>query len=287
MSENVGREQRTHSARTASEHVAELIRSLIASGRVKPGDMLPSERQLLDTYDVARPTMRGALRILESDGLISVERGLRGGARVLEPDLIPLARRFGLHLQMRGANMRELFEAQAALQPTAVALAADTCTGREVEQLRIAVERCDSAATLESFLLAVADFGTSLLKASHNRVLALYGEISTALYGEVLFDFASSAGLTFENTEVFIRATTTLFSKLVDLIEAGDSAGAEELWQRELARAGSALWPEPAPLELYRSPNPKRARTTRSSVTGPNRTRNYGLAEPIHNVPTR
>jgi DNA-binding FadR family transcriptional regulator len=169
--------------------------------------------------------------------------------------------------------MRELFEAQAALQPTAVALAAETCTGSEVEQLRIAVERCISAATLESFLAAVADFGTSLLKASHNRVLALYGELSTALYGQLLSDFASSAGLTLENTEVFIRGTTKLFSTLVDLIEAGDSARAEELWRRELTRAGSALWPEPAPLELYRSPGPKRARTTRSSVKGSNRVR--------------
>jgi DNA-binding FadR family transcriptional regulator len=273
VSENVRDEPGTHSARTASEQVAEQIRSLIASGRVKPGDMLPSERMLLDTYAVARPTMRGALRILESDGLISVERGIRGGARVLEPDLIPLARRFGLHLQTRGANMRELFEAQAALQPTAVALAAGTCSDLEVQQLRIAVERCVSAATLESFLIAVADFGSALLKASHNRVLALYGELSTALYGEILYHFASSAGLTLENTEVFIRGTTRLFSKLVDLIEAGDSARAEELWRRELTRAGSALWPEPAPLELYRLSGPKRPRTSRSSAIAPNRAR--------------
>src|SRR3974390_738493 len=63
-----------------------------ASGQGKPGDMLPSERLLIDSYDVARPTMRGALRILESDGLISIERGTHGGARVREPDLVPLAR---------------------------------------------------------------------------------------------------------------------------------------------------------------------------------------------------
>jgi DNA-binding FadR family transcriptional regulator len=233
--------------------------------------MLPSERLLLDSYAVARPTMRGALRILESDGLISVERGTHGGARVLEPELIPLARRFGLHLQMRGANMRELFEAQAALQPTAVALAASTCSDLDVQQLRIAVERCVGASTLETFLIAVADFGTALLKASHNRVLALYGELSTALYGEALYDFASSAGLTLENTEVFVRGATTLFSKLVDLIEAGESDRAEELWRKELTRAGSALWPEPAPLELYRSSGPKRARTTRSSPKAPKR----------------
>jgi DNA-binding FadR family transcriptional regulator len=273
VNEDIGSELRSPLARTASEQVAEQIRSLIASGQVKPGDMLPSERLLLHAYDVARPTMRGALRILESDGLISVERGVRGGARVLEPDLIPLARRFGLHLQMRGANMRELFETQTALLPTAVSLAATSCTDLEIQQLRLAVERCVSAKTLETFVPAVADFGTAVLKASHNRVLALYGELSTALIGEALYDFASSAGFTFENLKVHIRGTTKLFSTLVDLIQAGESDRAEELWRNELTRASSALWPEPAPLEVYQSDS-KRGRTTRTSAKAQKRVRN-------------
>ena len=274
MNEDIRKERQSHSARTASEQVAEQIRSLIASGQVKPGDMLPSERLLIDSYDVAQPTMRGALRILESDGLISIERGTNGGARVLEPDLVPLARLFGLHLQMRGANMRELFETQAALLPTAVSLAAGNRTDLEIQQLRLVVEWCGSAATLETFLLAVADFGTAVLKASHNRVLALYGELSTAVRSEALYDFASSAGFTFESLEIFLRRTTKLFSSLVDLIEAGESDRAEKLWKNELARASSALWPEPAPLELYRSSDPKRSKTVRSSAKPQKRARN-------------
>ena len=63
-------------ARTASETVAEAIRARIATGALRPGDMLPSERSLLDEFGVARPTMREALRILESDGLVSVRRGV-------------------------------------------------------------------------------------------------------------------------------------------------------------------------------------------------------------------
>ena len=275
MNEDIRNERQSHAARTASEQVAEQIRSLIASGQVKPGDMLPSERLLIDSYDVAQPTMRGALRILESDGLISIERGTHGGARVLEPDLVPLARLFGLHLQMRGANMRELFETQAALLPTAVSLAAGNRTDLEIQQLRLVVEWCGSAATLETFLLAVADFGTAVLKASHNRVLALYGELSTAVRSEALYDFASSAGFTFESLEISLRRTTKLFSSLVDLIEAGESDRAEKLWKNELARASSALWPEPAPLELYRSSDPKRSKTARSSAKPQKRARTF------------
>jgi DNA-binding FadR family transcriptional regulator len=162
--------------------------------------------------------------------------------------------------------MRELFETQAALLPTAVALAAGTCSDVEVQRLRLAVERCMRAATLEAFVPAVADFGTAILKASHNRVLALYGELSTALIGETLYDFASSAGFTFEDLEVYLRGATRLFSTLVDLIEAGESDRAETLSRNELTRASAALWPESAPLELYRPSDPKRRRRTRSPV---------------------
>ena len=274
MNENIGNERQNHTARTASEQVAEQLRSLIASGQVKPGDMLPSERVLIDSYDVARPTMRGALRILESDGLISIDRGTYGGARILEPDLVPLARLFGLHLQTRGANMRELFETQAALLPTAVSLAAGNRTDLEIQQLRLVVERCGSAATLETFLVAVADFGTAVLKASHNRVLALYGELSTVVRSEALYDFASNAGFTFESLETHLRGTTKLFSSLVDLIEAGEADRAEKLWKNELTRASSALWPEPAPLELYLLSESKLRKTDRSSAKPQKRAQN-------------
>jgi DNA-binding FadR family transcriptional regulator len=170
--------------------------------------------------------------------------------------------------------MRELFETQTALLPTAVSLAAGNCTELEVQQLRRAVEQCESAATLEGFFPAVADFGTAVLKASHNRVLDLYGELSTALIGETLYDFASSAGFTFESLEAFFRRATRLFSTIVDLIEAREPDRAEELCRNELTRASAALWPEPAPLELYRSSDPKRERPTWSSAKSRKRARN-------------
>ena len=95
--------------RTAAEAISEQIRSRIASGELRPGDMLPSERVLLEAYNVARPTMRGALRILESDGLVSIERGTKGGARIVEPDLAPLARRVGLQ-RVEAADLVDLAE---------------------------------------------------------------------------------------------------------------------------------------------------------------------------------
>ena len=66
--------------RTAGEAVAEEIRSQIATGQLRPGDMLPPERALLDRYGVAQPTMRGALRSSSPTGS-SASSAARRGAR--------------------------------------------------------------------------------------------------------------------------------------------------------------------------------------------------------------
>ena len=239
------------SARTASEAIAEQIRSRIASGDLQPDDMLPSERVLLETYDVARPTMRGALRILESDGLISVERGVHGGARIVEPDLSSLARRVGLHLQLRGTDLRELLEAQVAIQPGAAALAARARDDADLALLRAAVQRCVDAGGIEEFVLSVAHFGTAVLRASHNRVLELYGELTVAILIEVLDAYVTQAGITLETADEAIRWAERQFATLVDLIEEGDGDRAEQFWRKQLARLGAGRRQTPSPFEMY------------------------------------
>src|SRR5258706_4139651 len=81
-----------------AELVARDLRSKIVRGELKDGDTLPSEGELVTRYSVSRPTLREALRILESEALLTVTRGSRGGPRVhLTEPLLP-ARHFGLCL---------------------------------------------------------------------------------------------------------------------------------------------------------------------------------------------
>ena len=70
----------------ASELVAADLRRRIVTGKLKPGALLPSEAVLMQEFGVSRPTLREAFRILESEAIITVLRGARGGGRVLEPD---------------------------------------------------------------------------------------------------------------------------------------------------------------------------------------------------------
>jgi DNA-binding FadR family transcriptional regulator len=245
-------------ARTASEAVAELLRGSIAGGRLKPGDMLPPESTLLEQFGVARSTMREALRILESDGLVVILRGTKGGARVQEPDVRPLARRVGLHLQLKGTDLRELVEAQAIVQPGVVALAARARTADDIVRLRATVEACARPETVDEYLDAVVAFTDALLAAAHNTALALYEQLTAALLRDGLAAYVLRYNITLADVDHRIAWSAIQFATLVDLIEAGDADAGEAFWG-ECLREPDPLAPHPAPLEVY-SPGPKRRR---------------------------
>lgn len=236
-------------ARTASEEVAEQIRAQIATGRLKPGDMLPSETALLDHFQVARPTMREALRVLESDGLIKIQRGIKGGAQVQEPEIGRLARRVGLHLQLRGADLRDLMQAEIIIHPGAVALAAASRTDDDLAGLREAIERVRGCTDLRQFAAATAGFLDRLSHASHNQVLALLSELTTELMSAEIG--ASGLRETWPTEhEHLVPWAVEQYTAVVDLIERRQGSAAEAFWREHLMVADQGE--DSSPLTVYR-----------------------------------
>src|SRR5437763_5635439 len=109
-----------------AELVARDLRSKIVRGELKDGDTLPSEGELVTRYSVSRPTLREALRILESEALLTVTRGSRGGPKVHLPDPRLAARHFGLVLQSRGTTLADIYGARLLIEPSCVHLVATT-----------------------------------------------------------------------------------------------------------------------------------------------------------------
>src|SRR5665647_1955571 len=94
-----------------AEIIATSVRRSIVSGALKEADTLPSEVELMGQFGVSRPTLREAFRILETESLISIRRGSRGGSQVMAPDLSVAGRYVGLLLQMSGTTIGEVLEA--------------------------------------------------------------------------------------------------------------------------------------------------------------------------------
>ncbi|MGA8355177.1 MAG: winged helix-turn-helix domain-containing protein [Solirubrobacteraceae bacterium] len=68
------------------EDIIAQVRDAVAEGRLRPGERLPSERALAESFGVSRATLREALRSLEALGVVEIRLGATGGAFASEPD---------------------------------------------------------------------------------------------------------------------------------------------------------------------------------------------------------
>jgi len=110
-----------------AEILASRLRDDILSGRLKEGDVLPSQEHLLGEFGVSPPALREAIHILEADGLISVRRGNVGGAVVHLPSADRTAQMIGMVLQSRDSTPADVSGALMYLEP----VCAGMCATRE------------------------------------------------------------------------------------------------------------------------------------------------------------
>src|SRR6201986_2654780 len=98
-----------------ADRVATVLRRMFIRGEITEGTMLPPESELMERFGVSRPTLREAFRVLESESLIQMQRGVRGGARVTRPRRETLARYAGLILEYEGVTGKDVYDAPGTL----------------------------------------------------------------------------------------------------------------------------------------------------------------------------
>ena len=121
-----GRTRRIRQPRVA-EIVASKLRDDILSGRLRAGDILPTQESLFSEFGVSPPALREAIHLLETDGLISVRRGNMGGAVVQLPSPERTAHMISMVLQTRAATPADVSGALLHLEP----ICAGMCAARE------------------------------------------------------------------------------------------------------------------------------------------------------------
>lgn len=119
---------------TVSEQVADQLRDLISSGRLQPGDKLPSERELAERFGVGRPAVREALRELKAQQLVSSGRGSRGTVVTQVPGSEISAPLAGL-LGSGAERLLDLMELRIAVEVQAAGLAARRATLEDLRRL--------------------------------------------------------------------------------------------------------------------------------------------------------
>jgi GntR family transcriptional repressor for pyruvate dehydrogenase complex len=224
---------RVHLPRLA-DVVAERIREAILLGELQDGERLPPLDAMLEQFGVSAPSMREALRVLEAEGLIVVQRGGIGGAIVRRPTARTAAYTLALVLRSRGTEKGDVSDAVMVLEPACVrlcALRADRADAvvPELRTLNAAAEALASSDGL-AFNDAMLDFHRAVVRLSGNETLA------------VLRAWVSDSDARGEYPSPDVRTRElSRHAHITDLIEAGDAAGAEEAMRDHLDRSAHTV----------------------------------------------
>ncbi len=125
--------QRIGRSDTLRKEVAEYIKKLIADGRLKPGDRLPTEREMAERFGVSRTVIRDAVKTLSGNGLLSVQQGR--GIFVNRLDSGFIARQLSGLMSHENDTISQIFEVRMILETAVVSLAAQRHTAADMQLL--------------------------------------------------------------------------------------------------------------------------------------------------------
>lgn len=211
--------------------VASALRRDIIRNELYDNDRMPTEAELMERFGVSRPSLREALRVLESEHLVEVRRGNQGGVRARRPSVAVAANYLGLVMQAERVTLADVYGARTAIEPQAVRMITESRNRRRaVAELRALVEEERQVASdePERYAAAVTRFHQRLVELSDNKALALvWGTLQHVLAGEV-----RDLGVRFSPAQRARRADE--LDRAIDLIESGDAEAAESHWRTQL-----------------------------------------------------
>ncbi|NNN19018.1 MAG: FadR family transcriptional regulator [Acidimicrobiaceae bacterium] len=157
-----------------SSIIVDRIRALIREGKLNPGDRLPTERELCSSFGIGRATVRDALRILETIGLVEVRVGSRGGAFVKAPSSLQIGAGLNDMLAAAAISAAEVREARLTFELGLIDLVCERVTDEDIAVLEDICARSKTAIEEDNYTLNLSlDFHTALAHSAHNRALDL------------------------------------------------------------------------------------------------------------------
>lgn len=158
-----------------SADILKQLKAAILSGRIRPGDKLPSEKEIAEQCQSSRGPVREAIRSLEQAGLLVVRRGFRGGTFVSDGDFRRASDSLSMLSRLGKVSIHHLTEARLILEPRVAALAAARITEEELVQLNRYISK-HAEAIKAGRLHATANLGfhRMVAEASKNPALILF-----------------------------------------------------------------------------------------------------------------
>jgi DNA-binding FadR family transcriptional regulator len=118
------------------QDVVEQIQEAILSGRLAAGQTLPAERELKETFNISRGTLREALRVLEQKGLIEIKLGVGGGSVVKSVDTDQISESLGILIRSQKVSLNHLAQFREDVEGIVAAHAAENHSPEDIDTLK-------------------------------------------------------------------------------------------------------------------------------------------------------
>lgn len=222
-----------------AELVAGTLRRMVVDGQLKEGDFLPNEAELMAHFGVSRPTLREAVRVLESERLVEVRRGSRTGARVRVPGPEIVARPAGLLLELSGATIADVMTARSGIEPMAVRLLTESGNTQAYDELDAMIaDHVPSGRDTGRMAETTGAFHQRMVELSGNATLTIMaGMLHEITVRHTAFAMKENRPLSKTDYELLMRS----YRRLMTLMRSGDGAAAEAHWRKHLDTARELL----------------------------------------------
>src|SRR5829696_3243717 len=211
--------------------LADALRARILTRELRPGQKLPVEPELADEYAVSRSTVREALRVLASQGLITTSRGVLGGSFVAYPSPHQMSdylqASLGLFAECEERGVGALLEPRDMLEVPAAGLAAARRSAADLAELRATLCEPPSVEPRELVTFTRAFHETLLHVAGNPIVEALTRPVFEVLYERMLH---------FTDLEPTWSEVKDDHRRIYAAIEAGDTEAARAKMQSHLEK---------------------------------------------------
>lgn len=166
----------TGERRRVFEDVCDLIRTEIATGTLKPGNKLPSERDMAERYKVGRNAVREALRTLEISGVVRLQKGRNGGPYLRAPSPSRVTHAISDLIDYGSLGWKDLTEARSLVLEIVMRLAAERGTPADFDRIERNLDLTEDKlreGAVEGWTQPAYEFYSLLAQCTHNSVLVL------------------------------------------------------------------------------------------------------------------
>lgn len=225
-----------YKGRRAFEDIAEQIKQAILTKRLNDGDRLPSERELAEQFQVGRVTIREAMRMLETMGLVQIKKGSAGGAFVGMSDLDVMASLIMDRLQLEGTNHDQMIEARMGIECAVIKSAIEHATDIDLAIIEQDVEESKEiigSPISKEVVAKMINFHILVAEASHN--------IPYIMFVRSIMEWASRKLIEWVPSEEEQRYSYTSHKEIFQAMAKREVALAESLMREHIKGMGVML----------------------------------------------